>query len=48
MDASLEEVDNDAKGEEEAEAKFLEVVNAAERAAHTLREKSRCKSGGGT
>ena len=39
-DASLEEVDNDAEGEEDAEAELLEAVEAAEEAAHALREKS--------
>lgn len=37
-DNSLEEVDNDAEGEEDAEAEILEAVDAAEEAA--LREKS--------
>jgi hypothetical protein len=37
---SLEEVDNDAEGEEDAEAEILEAVDAAEEAAHALREKS--------
>ena len=36
----LEEVDNDTEGEEDAEAEFLEAVNAAEEAADALREKS--------
>ena len=40
MDTSLEEVDNDAEGEEDAEAELLEAVDAAEEAAHALREKS--------
>ena len=39
-DISLEEVDNDAEGEEDAEAELLEAVDAAEEAAHALREKS--------
>ena len=39
-DTSLEEVDNDAEGEEDAEAELLEAVDAAEEAAHALREKS--------
>lgn len=39
-DAKLEEVDNDAEGEEDAEAEILEAVDAAEEAAHALREKS--------
>jgi len=39
-DNSLEEVDNDAEGEEDAEAELLEAVDAAEEAAHALREKS--------
>jgi len=34
----MEEVDNDAEGEEDAEAELLEAVDAAEEAA--LREKS--------
>lgn len=38
-DTSLEEVDNDAEGEEDAEAEILEAVDAAEEAAHA-REKS--------
>jgi len=38
---NLEEVDNDAEGEEDAEdAELLEAVDAAEEAAHALREKS--------
>jgi hypothetical protein len=40
----LEEVDNDAEGEEDAEAELLEAVDAAEEAAHALREKSSCGS----
>jgi len=39
-DTGLEEVDNDAEGEEDAEAELLEAVDAAEEAAHALREKS--------
>ena len=39
-DTSMEEVDNDAEGEEDAEAELLEAVDAAEEAAHALREKS--------
>jgi len=39
-DTSLEEVDNDAEGEEDAEAELLEAVDAAEEAAHALKEKS--------
>ena len=39
-ETSLEEVDNDAEGEEDAEAELLEAVDAAEEAAHALREKS--------
>ena len=39
-DARLEEADNDAEGEEDAEAELLEAVDAAEEAAHALREKS--------
>lgn len=39
-DVSLEEVDNDAEGEEDAEAELLEAVDAAEEAAHAMREKS--------
>ena len=39
-DNSLEEVDNNAEGEEGAEAELLEAVDAAEEAAHVLREKS--------
>jgi len=39
-DTSLEEVENDAEGEEDAEAELLEAVDAAEEAAHALREKS--------
>jgi len=39
-DTNLEEVDNDAEGEEDAEAELLEAVDAAEEAAHALREKS--------
>ena len=39
-DTRLEEVDNDAEGEEDAEAELLEAVDAAEEAAHALREKS--------
>jgi hypothetical protein len=38
--ADNEEVDNDAEGEEDAEAELLEAVDAAEEAAHALREKS--------
>ena len=36
----MDEVDNDAEGEEDAEAELLEAVDAAEEAAHALREKS--------
>ena len=39
-DTTMEEVDNDAEGEEDAEAELLEAVDAAEEAAHALREKS--------
>ena len=39
-DTGMEEVDNDAEGEEDAEAELLEAVDAAEEAAHALREKS--------
>jgi len=39
-DISLEEVENDAEGEEDADAELLEAVDAAEEAAHALREKS--------
>ena len=39
-DITLEEVENDAEGEEDAEAELLEAVDAAEEAAHALREKS--------
>jgi hypothetical protein len=39
-DISLGEVDNDAEGEEDAEAEILEAVDAAEKATHALREKS--------
>jgi hypothetical protein len=39
-DASLEEVENDAEGEGDAEAELPEAVGAAEKAARALREKS--------
>ena len=39
-DTSLEEVDNDTEGEEDAEVELLEAVDAAEEAAHALRGKS--------
>lgn len=39
-DTSLEEVDNDAEGEEDADTEILEAVDAAEEAAHALRDKS--------
>lgn len=38
-DTSLEDADNDAEGEEDAEAELLEAVDAAEEA-HALRDKS--------
>ena len=43
-DTSLEEVDNDVEGEEDAEVELLEAVDAAEEAAHALREKSNGES----
>ena len=42
-DTSLE-VENDAEGEEDAEAELFEAVDAAEEAAHALREKSNVAS----
>jgi len=39
-DTTMEEVDNDAEGEEDAEAELLEAVDAAEEAAHAMRDKS--------
>lgn len=40
----MEGVDNDAEGEEDAEAELLEAVDAAEEAAHALKEKSNSAS----
>ena len=40
VDTTMEEVDNDAEGEEDAEAELLEAVDAAEEAAHAMRDKS--------
>lgn len=41
---NMEGVDNDAEGEEDAEAELLEAVDAAEEAAHALKEKSNSAS----
>ena len=44
VDTTMEEVDNDAEGEEDAEAELLEAVDAAEEAAHAMRDKSNSES----